>query len=290
MIPPPGGAPSVRLRKARDNDQPAIAGPRPDRTAERGEGSGRNLRRILGISWSAACKPTSPMSVHAPDHDAARSLLRDCIRIVVTGALLGVAFNQAGLGSRPARGLPWIASAAPLESLEGAGVVVEEASRPSARTAPSGASLGASGSPAVPSAGVESPLPRSEPSEPAEVRADLPSIPEVGRPLEVKIATVAKFVEAEAALIVDARDRGAFADGHIPGAVNLPYEEATRDLGALRALDPRGRPVIVYCSGGDCEASRMLAELLTSEIGLRRVLVYEAGFPEWAASGMKVDR
>jgi rhodanese-related sulfurtransferase len=109
-------------------------------------------------------------------------------------------------------------------------------------------------------------------------------------PLKVSLATVSRFVKAGAALLVNAREAQQFTEGHIPGAVSVPYDDAVRDPTLLGKLDPGERPIIVYCSGGTCESSLPLAEMLVRDFGPRRVLVYEGGFPEWAASGEPVSR
>jgi rhodanese-related sulfurtransferase len=139
------------------------------------------------------------------------------------------------------------------------------------------------------------PSPRPEGTPPAAaadpaVERDVPVIPDVAGPLQVDLPLVAKLVAADAALVVDAREASEFAAGHIPGAVNVPFDDAYRNPGRLETLEPRGRPIVVYCSGGTCESSRMLAEMLVRDHGKRRVLVFEAGFPEWANSGQPVSR
>ncbi|MHC5025088.1 MAG: MBL fold metallo-hydrolase [Planctomycetota bacterium] len=55
--------------------------------------------------------------------------------------------------------------------------------------------------------------------------------------------------------IIDIRDAGAFADWHIPGAVNVPVIQAMRENDAApltdRAADlPRDRPVLFVCNAG----------------------------------------
>ena len=57
----------------------------------------------------------------------------------------------------------------------------------------------------------------------------------------------------------------------------------------MKKLDPKGRPIVVYCSGGECELSMNLAKLMV-ENGKRKVLVYEGGFPEWQGAGMPVTK
>lgn len=135
----------------------------------------------------------------------------------------------------------------------------------------------------------EEETPRATPAE-SRSHGDVPVIPDVAGPLEVDLPLLAKLVAAGAALVVDARDASEYAAGHIPGAVNVPFDDAYRNPGRLEALEARGRPIVVYCSGGTCESSRMLAEMLVRDHGRRRVLVFEAGFPGWAGSGQPVSR
>ena len=48
--------------------------------------------------------------------------------------------------------------------------------------------------------------------------------------------------------IVDIRDRAMYANGHIPGAIHVPFKSAAR-AATLERL-PRGRPLIVVCKSG----------------------------------------
>ena len=237
---------------------------------------------------------------------AHRTLTRDALAIVLVGSVLGVSFNVVQRSSRPPRGLAWIPAAQPLESVDrlvsvGEGPGPRQAATSAkravdhpepvlaARSAPPAPVL--QPRPALPHAQV----PGSEAASDPPVRAHgfdpgLPEIPDVGHPLRVELPTVSLFVEADAALIVDAREREEFAEGHLPGAVNVPYDDAMRDPALVRSLEPHDRPIIVYCSGGSCESSRYLAELMVRDFQLKRVLVYEGGFPEWAAAGKPVAK
>ena len=49
------------------------------------------------------------------------------------------------------------------------------------------------------------------------------------------------------ALLLDVRTQGEFADGHVPGAVNIPVGELA---GRLSALGPKDRAIVVYCHSG----------------------------------------
>jgi len=190
-------------------------------------------------------------------------VLRGVAGIVIVGVLLGLAFNQLGRMGSPPRGMAWIAERkTELPSLEGLGGAQERGGAPAANLDD-------------PLGGVVA----------AGEDGSLPEVPDLGQPLRVDVSTVKRFYDAGAAMIVDARDAEDYAQGHIPGALNLPSEQALSDPARLEALDPGGRPIIVYCGGGACEASMHIAEALIYQAGKRRVLVYEGGWPEWVAQG-----
>ena len=87
---------------------------------------------------------------------------------------------------------------------------------------------------------------------------------------------------------LDARRSGAYAEGHIPGAWNISIWEAELDtrITAFEAAARPGstRPLVLYCEGGGCEDSKLLAGRLTP-LGYRNLLVYRAGYPDWVKQG-----
>jgi rhodanese-related sulfurtransferase len=90
---------------------------------------------------------------------------------------------------------------------------------------------------------------------------------------------------------LDARRSAEFAAGHVAGAWSVPVWEAeaaaritefeARTNPALRA------PMVIYCSGGGCEDSRLLAKRLV-DLGYRNLLIYLDGFPDWVGQGRPV--
>jgi phage shock protein E len=58
----------------------------------------------------------------------------------------------------------------------------------------------------------------------------------------------ARRARTEGAVLLDARSADAFAQGHLDGAVNLPFTDFTAE--ALRAVlgDDAQRPVYIYCN------------------------------------------
>ena len=93
-------------------------------------------------------------------------------------------------------------------------------------------------------------------------------------------------------LFLDARRSSVYRDGHIPGARPMSVWEADID-DKVRQLFSEGRdqsaPVVVYCSGGDCEDSHMLGQKLYF-VGFDNVLVYKDGFPDWQKRGHPVTK
>ncbi|HEX2121124.1 MAG TPA: rhodanese-like domain-containing protein [Thermoanaerobaculia bacterium] len=92
------------------------------------------------------------------------------------------------------------------------------------------------------------------------------------------------------ALFLDARRTSVYEEGHIAGARPFSVWEADIDekVNALfnERSDPaeQNKPIVIYCSGGACEDSHMLAEKLWG-IQFNNVYVYKDGFPDWQKRG-----
>ena len=77
-------------------------------------------------------------------------------------------------------------------------------------------------------------------------------------------------------VLVDARSPAAFAAGHIPGAVNIPVNEA-------RSRDPKlesAKTIIVYGNGWQDDLPRVLAKRLML-FGYGNVYVFTGGIETW---------
>jgi rhodanese-related sulfurtransferase len=79
-------------------------------------------------------------------------------------------------------------------------------------------------------------------------------------------------------VIIDARDAGQFAKGHIPGAVNMDW----RQILAKRNTIPKDQPVIVYCNTGSLSAQAGFAMRVAGWENLR---ILQGGMEEWKAKG-----
>ena len=94
-------------------------------------------------------------------------------------------------------------------------------------------------------------------------------------------------VEGKSALILDARPSVFFEQGHVPGALNLAREDFALDYGHLTpVLKAAGdKPIIVYCSGGECHDSRLVANALLT-LGFPNVSIFTGGWDAWSAAGL----
>jgi len=87
-------------------------------------------------------------------------------------------------------------------------------------------------------------------------------------------------------VFVDARRRGQYERGHVPGAYCVPRN----DPQALEVLLEKARDaavIVIYCQGGNCEDSIFTAEDLVYRNGILPEVVYifEGGWEEWVAAG-----
>ncbi len=106
----------------------------------------------------------------------------------------------------------------------------------------------------------------------------------------VRFVDLAGLDEALAggALLVDARTRTEYDEGHIPGAILIDYYEMGRYVKeVLPTLDP-ARSTVVYCYGPDCEDAELLARELYM-LGFTDLSVFRGGFEEWVDSGREIE-
>ncbi|MCD6665034.1 MAG: rhodanese-like domain-containing protein [Hydrogenophaga sp.] len=79
-------------------------------------------------------------------------------------------------------------------------------------------------------------------------------------------------------VVIDARDAGQFAKGHIPGAINMDW----RQVLAKRDSIPKNKPVLIYCNTGSLSAQAGFALRVA---GWENVRILQGGMEEWKAKG-----
>lgn len=83
-------------------------------------------------------------------------------------------------------------------------------------------------------------------------------------------------------VLLEALPRDAFDKGHLPNAHHFPREMA--DERASELIPNKQTPVVVYCSGPECESSLKAARALR-ELGYENVRHYQGGKAEWKKAG-----
>lgn len=100
----------------------------------------------------------------------------------------------------------------------------------------------------------------------------------------------AALLHSKGVLFLDARRTSVFEEGHIAGSRSFSVWESDVDdkvnglFGERSSPEQQNLPIVVYCSGGACEDSHMLAQKLWG-IQFNNVYVYTDGFPDWQKRG-----
>jgi len=91
-----------------------------------------------------------------------------------------------------------------------------------------------------------------------------------------------RLEKADPPLLLDVRTPEEFRTGHIPGAINVPYDQVAGRAGELAS--PSG--VAVYCMKGP---RARLGEQALQAAGATDVLHLEGGLAAWQAAGLPVE-
>jgi rhodanese-related sulfurtransferase len=197
-------------------------------------------------------------------------------------ALIALAAGAAALSNMAAptqRKLAWVGSY-PRALDVGAPIATAERTPAAPAVAPAPGAAAPSTAESQPANPVAAPAGAPTPFEP-DLAAAFPPHPDKAA-VEISPDSV-ELLHRRNALFLDARRSSVYAQGHIPGARSFPVWESDIDA-RVKALFEEGldqrAPVVIYCSGGNCEDSHMLAQKLYM-VGFDNVLIYRDGFPDW---------
>jgi rhodanese-related sulfurtransferase len=85
------------------------------------------------------------------------------------------------------------------------------------------------------------------------------------------------------ALVVDVREPKEYADGHIPGAINVPVRTLAKNLDKL----PKDRPVVLSCASGlRCALAMPTLQML----GYSNARTFPPSFKGWTAAFLPVEK
>jgi rhodanese-related sulfurtransferase len=121
--------------------------------------------------------------------------------------------------------------------------------------------------------------------------------PDPGPPGPAQPAATSRFITLDQALalyeegtlFLDARTKEQFDKSRINGAYHLSTQEFDTPEGQdiIRNLLSAKVPYVIYCDGGDCDASENLAQRLEDAFPLYSIL--NDGFPAWEKAGYDVE-
>jgi len=115
-----------------------------------------------------------------------------------------------------------------------------------------------------------------------------------------KLVSAEAVVAAQAAgtPVIDTRVASEYAEGHIKGAISVPYREksakavdfdASQDSFNLAKLPAdKAAALVMYCNGPDCWKSYK-ASVGAIKAGYTKIEWYRGGFPDWKAKGLPIE-
>lgn len=90
------------------------------------------------------------------------------------------------------------------------------------------------------------------------------------------------MLRSNRAMVVDVREVGEFASGHIPGAINLPLS----GFRASQLPDPGGKLMVLNCAAGR-RSAMALEKCAVAQAAVDTHLA--GGFGAWRAEGLPVE-
>jgi rhodanese-related sulfurtransferase len=103
--------------------------------------------------------------------------------------------------------------------------------------------------------------------------------------------------QAAGAVVIDSRVASEYADGHIKGAISVPYREKSEKSASFDASQDefnvaklpadKAAPIVIYCNGPECWKSYK-ASSASIKAGYTNILWYREGFPDWKSKNRPI--
>lgn len=97
---------------------------------------------------------------------------------------------------------------------------------------------------------------------------------------EISPGVLHDMIADKEAVVVDVREPGEYARGHLPGAINVPLSQ----FDASRLPDPKGKTIVLACAGGIRSAKALQKCEPPVDTHLR------GGLRAWVQAGLPVER
>ena len=104
----------------------------------------------------------------------------------------------------------------------------------------------------------------------------------------VSVKEVKSMLDDPYAFIIDARSEAEYGEGHIPGAVNIPYDRFAELYSYVTETIPTEAKVVCYCRSETCDFSDHLAEELRIA-GYENVFIFRDGWDAWVEAGNEAE-
>jgi rhodanese-related sulfurtransferase len=102
----------------------------------------------------------------------------------------------------------------------------------------------------------------------------------------IKPEELKKLIEAKADIVVvDNQPKSAYDMGHIPGAINFPWQRPIKVPVNL----PRNKLLILYCACSHEEDSIDVADQI-KEFGYNNIILLEGGWLRWVELGYPIEK
>jgi len=101
---------------------------------------------------------------------------------------------------------------------------------------------------------------------------------------EVDVARAGDMMAANGCLFLDCREPGEYAQGHIPGALNIP--RGLLEFKIAEAVPDKSMPLVVYCKTG---GRGSLSTVALRRMGYVNAVNLDGGWKAWSGAGQPVE-
>jgi rhodanese-related sulfurtransferase len=91
------------------------------------------------------------------------------------------------------------------------------------------------------------------------------------------------------AVFLDAREAGEYKEGHIKGAINMPFEQWDTYWESVKPKLNATTEIVAYCGGLDCELSLFETREL-KRLGYQNAYIFFGGWLKWQDAKLPIDK
>ena len=103
----------------------------------------------------------------------------------------------------------------------------------------------------------------------------------------IKRQEIQRLLDAKAPMtLVESLPESYYAQGHLPGAINLPHDRVRERAAGL--LPDKSAFIIVYCANTPCQNSTIAVRTL-EDLGYINVAEYLEGKQDWVEAGLPLE-